>query len=140
MLEKRYSSVLLARHGQIRAKAGANEQATTPQAEIHRNVESAAIVYTDEAAAFRGLNAEYAHEVINHSEEYVRDAVHTTGIETFWANFRRTVYCTHHFVMPWHWTDIWTTQRFSFNQRKLSDFESCQLALAQADGRKAIRS
>jgi transposase-like protein len=74
---------LLTRHGQVRAKAVPDERMETLQSEIRRNVESGAIIYTDEAAAFRGLNADYAHDVINHSEEYARGTIHTNGIEAF---------------------------------------------------------
>ena len=127
---------LLARHGQIRARRVPNERAETLQSVIRRNVESGAILYTDEAASFRGLNADYAHEVINHSEEYVRGAVHTNGIESFWANFKRTVYGTHHFVMPWQLDRYLDDATFRFNQRKIGDGDRFALALAQSDGRR----
>jgi ISXO2-like transposase domain len=84
----------------VRAKSIPSERAETLQAEIRRNVESGAMLYTDQAAGFRGLNREYAHEVINHAEEYVHGNVHTNSIESFWSQFKRTIYGTHHFVMP----------------------------------------
>ena len=103
---------------------------------IRRNVESGAILYTDETAAFRGLNADYAHEVVNHSEEYMHGAVHTNGIESFWANFKRTIYGTHHFVMPWQLDRYLDDATFRFNPRKIGDGKRFALALAQADGRR----
>jgi transposase-like protein len=128
---------LLARHGHIRAKAVPNEQAETLQGEIRRNVESGAIIYTDEAAAIRGLYANYAHEVINHSEEYVRGAVHTYGIESFWTNFKRTIYGTHHFVMPWQLDRYLNDTTLRFNQRKIEYRPRVELTLAQTDGRRS---
>ena len=44
-------------------------------------------VYTDEAAAYRGLPN---HEAVRHSVgEYVRDQAHTNGLESFWAMLKR---------------------------------------------------
>jgi len=57
-----------------------------------------ASVYTDDAAAYRGM-AGFQHEAVNHSVgEYVRDMAHTNGIESFWAMLKRGYQGTfHHF-------------------------------------------
>ena len=45
-------------------------------------------VYTDEAAAYKGIPN--PHESVAHSRsEYVRGDVHTNGIESFWGMFKR---------------------------------------------------
>jgi hypothetical protein len=41
------------------------------------NVEAGSHVYTDEAVAYFGLSADYAHDVINHAECYVDGQIHT---------------------------------------------------------------
>ena len=47
-----------------------------------------ATVYTDEAAAYKGMPFE--HDSVRHSTgEYVRDMAHTNGIESFWATLKR---------------------------------------------------
>jgi transposase-like protein len=127
---------LLARHGEVRAKSVPNENGETLQAEIRRNVESGAILYTDQAGAFVGLNREYAHEVINHAEEYVRGSVHTNSIEGFWSQFKRTVYGTHHFVTPYHLDRYLDNATFRFNNRTISDGARFKLAVSQSDGRR----
>jgi transposase-like protein len=127
---------LLARHGEVRAKSVPNENGETLQAEVRRNVESGAILYTDQAGAFVGLNREYAHEVINHAEEYVRGSVHTNSIEGFWSQFKRTVYGTHHFVMPYHLDRYLDNATFRFNNRTISDGARFKLAVSQTDGRR----
>ncbi len=66
----------------------------------------------------------------------VRGAVHTNGIESSWANFKRTVYGTHHFVMPWQLDRYLDDATFRFNQRNIGDGDSFALALVQADGRR----
>jgi hypothetical protein len=127
---------LLSRHGQVRATAVSDESGATLQAEIRRNVEAGAILYTDQASAFYGLNREYAHEVINHAEKYVRGNVHTNSIEGFWSQFKRMVYGTHHFVMPWQLDRYLDNATFRFNNRHLSDSARFKLAVSQADGRR----
>ncbi len=58
-------------------------------------------VYTDYAAAYRGLDR--AHDTVNHSAgEYVRGRVHTNGVESFWAMFRRGHKGTYHKMSPKH--------------------------------------
>ena len=46
-----------------------------------------ATVYTDEAAAYKGMP--FKHESVRHSTaEYVSRMAHTNGIESFWATLR----------------------------------------------------
>ena len=57
-------------------------------------------VYTDEAAAYRGLPN---HEAVKHSVgEYVRDMAHTNGLESFWALLKRGYHGTYHKMSPKH--------------------------------------
>lgn len=59
-----------------------------------------AAIYTDEHASYVGLPD---HETVNHkSGEYVRDAVHTNGIESVWALLSRTLMGVYHHVSPKH--------------------------------------
>ena len=45
-------------------------------------------VYTDEAAAYKGMP--FKHESVRHSTgEYVREMAHTNGMESFWATLKR---------------------------------------------------
>lgn len=47
-------------------------------------------MYTDEASACTGLASDYDHARVNHSaNEYVRDTIHTNGIESFWSMLKR---------------------------------------------------
>ena len=58
------------------------------------------MVYTDESSIYAGLEN---HETVNHSEgEYVRGTVHTNGIESFWALFRRGYHGTYHKMSAKH--------------------------------------
>ncbi|MDE0713224.1 MAG: IS1595 family transposase [Rhodospirillales bacterium] len=62
-----------------------------------------AVVYTDEAAVYNILKRWYDHDSVKHSvSEYVRDQVHTNGIESFWAMLKRGYNGTYHKMSPKH--------------------------------------
>ena len=62
--------------------------APTLQGFVESMTESTAQVYTDEAAAYNGLNR--PHESVRHSaKEYVHGMAHTNGIESHWATLKR---------------------------------------------------
>lgn len=128
---------LLARHGEVRAKAVSGESRRELQPFIREHVAPGARLFTDAAGAFsKGLQGDYAHEVINHAEEYVRGNVHTNGIENFWSLFKRRIYGTHHFVMPEHLDRYLDDAAFRYNHRKMGDGERFALACSQTDGRR----
>lgn len=59
------------------------------------------IVYTDEAAGYRGMPRR--HRAVRHGRgEYVRGTVHTNGIESFWAGLKRAYKGTFHHISPKH--------------------------------------
>jgi hypothetical protein len=100
-------------------------------------VKSGTDLYTDAAGAFSyGLETDYAHEVINHAEEFVRGRIHTNEIENFWSLFKRRIYGTHHFVMPFHLDRYLDDATSRYNNRKISDGERFALACSQSDGRR----
>jgi transposase-like protein len=121
MLGKAAVMGLLERHGEVRARVVTTRHKPILQAEIRRHVAAGSTVYTDELRSYQGLNEDYIHEVINHSEAYVRGHVHTNGIENFWSLFKRVIYGTHHSVEPFHLDRYLgeTVQRF--NTRQLRD-------------------
>ena len=81
----------------VQAQVVENTRRNTLQGFVYENTDTKATVYTDEAAAYRGMDRQ--HEAIRHSVgEYVRKQAHTNGIESFWAQLKRSqdgVY--HHF-------------------------------------------
>lgn len=127
---------LLERHGEVRAKTIPNIKKKTIQAEIRAGVAAGSTVYSDSLRSYSGLSQDYTHEVIDHAEEFVRGRVHTNSIENFWSLFKRTVYGTHHFVMPWQLDRYLDDATFRFNHRKIGDAERFQIALSQTDGRR----
>ena len=68
---------------------------------VIRNTEPTAQVYTDEAAAYRGIPR--PHAAVAHSAgEYVRGMAHTNGLESHWALFKRGLDGTYHHVSVKH--------------------------------------
>jgi transposase-like protein len=88
---------------------------------IKKHVEKGSTVYTDELRAYFGLQADYAHEVINHAEAYVEGNVHTNGLENFWSLLKRSLKGTYVSVEPYHLFRYVDEQAFRFNNRKPMD-------------------
>ena len=86
---------------QVRTEVVEKTDASTLQGFVHMNTEFGAQVYTDEAAAYRGLNR--PHEAVAHSAgEYVRNMAHTNGLESHWALFKRGIDGIYHHVSVKH--------------------------------------
>ncbi len=83
--------------GQVKAQHVNSVDAETLQGFVHMETRYESTVYTDDAAAYRGLNRK--HETVKHSVgEYVNGQAHTNGIESFWAMLKRGYHGTfHHF-------------------------------------------
>jgi transposase-like protein len=121
---------LLERHSadkgcsQVRATVVPNVRKETLHDVIHKNVAPQTHVYTDAWQAYRSLDANaYYHDFVDHAEAYVKGAVHTNGMENFWALFKRCIKGTHVSVEPFHLFRYVDAEAFRFNNRKLNDGE-----------------
>ena len=75
--------------------------AKTLQGFVANHAAPGATVYTDEAAAYKGMPFE--HESVRHgSGEYVKDMAHTNGMESFWATLKRAHKGVYHKISPKH--------------------------------------
>jgi hypothetical protein len=120
----------------VRAKSVSNVRAATLQTEIRETVEPGSHLYTDAWTSYRGLGGEYNHEVIDHAVEYVRDAVHTNGIENFWSLLKRTIKGTYVSVEPFHLGRYLDEQSFRFNERDDNDAGRFKSVLSSVPGRR----
>jgi transposase-like protein len=112
---------MLERKGNVRAKVIEKIDRETLHNEVIENVEFGANLFTDEWRAYQGLDEAYVHEVINHSVEYVRDNIHTNGIENFWSLLKRTIKGTYVSVEPAHLSKYVDEQVFRYNERRGND-------------------
>ena len=86
---------------QVRAEVVSETDSETLQDFVEDNTEETAKVFTDDAAAYKGVERE--HEAVRHSvAEYVRGQAHTNGIESFWAMLKRAHGGTVHKISPKH--------------------------------------
>ena len=87
---------------EVRAEVVRRTDGETLQGFVREHTESGATVYTDDAAAYRGM-PEFEHEAVNHTvSEYVRGQAHTNGIESFWSMLKRAHDGTFHKMSPKH--------------------------------------
>ena len=102
-----------------------------------KNIEKGTTVYTDELKSYFGLSADYAHEVINHAEAYVRDNVHTNGLENFWSLLKRGLNGTYISVEPFHLFRYVDEQAFRFNNRgPMTDGDRFRYAMRKIVGKR----
>ena len=88
--------------GRVKAQPVPRTDRLTLHATIKENVEPGSLVYTDEWRAYANLVG-YNHRVVNHSVgEYVKDMIHTNGVESFWALLKRGYVGTFHHISPKH--------------------------------------
>ena len=85
------------------------------------------------------------HDVINHSETYVRGRVHTNGLEDFWSLLKRGLKGTYVAVEPFHLFRYVDEQVFRYNNRKdgenkVSDSTRFARAMSQVAGRRLTYS
>ncbi len=126
---------------EVRAQVVANTQRDTLQPQVLKNVKHGSTVYTDEAVAYDGLSYKYVHDVINHTEKYVRGRVHTNGIENFWSLLKRGIGGTYVAVEPFHLDRYVDEQVFRYNNRAtadnpMNDFDRFSLAVSNIIGKR----
>ena len=108
---------------------------------IDANVQDGSHVITDEHVIYQDLHQKHYHEVINHVEGYVREHIHTNGIENFWALLKRGLNGTYVNVEPFHLDAYVGEQVFRFNNRAtkdnpLDDADRFLLALSQVANKR----
>ncbi len=122
-----------------------NVKRETLQNAILRNVKHGSTVYTDEAVGYNLLHYRFIHDVVNHTEQYVRGNVHTQGIENFWSLLKRTLRGTYVAVEPFHLSRYVDEQVFRFNHRKdgdrkITDSERVAAVMSQVCGKRLTYS
>ena len=88
--------------GKIKAKVVEDISAATLQGFVYENADIDATVYTDEAAAYKGMIG-VQHETVKHSvSEFVNGMEHTNGAESFWALLKRGYHGVYHQMSKKH--------------------------------------
>jgi transposase-like protein len=126
----------------VRATVISDRKAVTMRPEIEAAIDPDAKVYADEFGASWNMDKRFEVEMVNHAECYVRDQVHTNGLENFWSLLKRGVGGTYVSVEPFHLFRYIDEQAFRFNNRLdangevISDYDRFKTALSQIVGKR----
>ncbi len=132
---------MLERGGKVRAKVIKDRSKVNVAPVLSENVAKGSHVITDEFSVYPFVVDAYTHEVINHAMEYVRDHVHTNGIENFWSLLKRGINGTYVAVEPFHLGSYVVEQAFRYNNRAtkdnpLNDLDRFTLAVSRIVGKR----
>jgi hypothetical protein len=113
------------------------------QTAVRENVAEGSNLITDEFSGYTGLEDTFSHEVINHAVEYVKEHVHTNGMENFWSLLKRGLGGTYVCVEPFHLFRYIDEQSFRFNNRgtkesPVHDGQRFDMVLSQVAGRRIM--
>jgi transposase-like protein len=108
---------VMERGGEVRAAVIPTTRKPHIQPLVKKHVAAESALYTDALLTYRGMEAEYAHGVIDHAVKYVDGRVHTNGMENFWSLLKRTIGGTYVSVEPFHLFRYLDEQTFRFNNR-----------------------
>lgn len=127
---------MLERGGKVVAKPVSSNDAATLQPIIHATVAKGETVYTDSHGAYFNLQG-FNHQIVRHSVgEYVRDQVHTNGIESFWALLRRGYYGIYHYMSVKHLHRYVNEFSFRHNTAKVSTLDFMAMTIARSEGKR----
>ena len=124
------------RDGKVKAFPVKETNSATLTSAIRENVAAGTSVYTDQLRAYCGLK-EFTHKRVIHSVgEYVRNKVHTNGIESFWAILKRGYYGIYHFWSVKHLHRYVNEFSGRFNIREFSAKDRIRLAFEGGFGKR----
>jgi transposase-like protein len=131
---------MLERGGRVRAIAlptqGKRLSQKAIQSTLTANIDLPnANLITDEHDYYHGIGQHLPHGVIRHKSEYVRGAVHTQGIESFWSILKRGLIGTYYHVDAAYLGQYVQEFAFRHNTRHITDAERFTTLMGQISGR-----
>jgi transposase-like protein len=136
---------ILERGGRVRTKIVADRKQETLHGNVRANVEAGTALFTDTFGAYKGLQGEFEHQIVDHAVRYVDGRVHTNGLENFWSLLKRGLAGTYVAVEPFHLFRYLDEQSFRYNNRAtkdnpLNDSDRFDLAVRQIVGKRLTYS
>jgi transposase-like protein len=124
------------RSGDIRVFAFDDRKQAPIKQAIYNNVMEGSRIMTDEAFLYRTGLEKYQHAAVFHSKhEWVRNDVHTNGVENFWGVMKRAINGTWHQISYKHLQAYCNECSYRYNTRDLKDNERFTLSLHNVSGR-----
>ncbi len=127
---------MLERKGEVRTAVLTRASGKLIEQAIREHVVPGSTLYSDEWRAYQQVGKDYAHKVIHHAETYVKGAIHTNTIESYWSLLKRGIKGTYVSVEPFHLFRYLDEQSFRFNTRKDNDQGRFMLALSSVAGKR----
>ena len=127
---------MLERKGEVRTTVLNRASTKMVEKAIKENVVPGSNLYSDEFRSYVQVGKEYAHQVINHAETYVKGNVHTNSIENYWSLLKRGIKGTYVSVEPFHLFRYLDEQSFRFNTRKDNDQGRFMEAVSMIAGKR----
>lgn len=124
---------LLERNGELRCFVVADTKASSIKPIIYKHVEKGSVFISDEWMAYRGLDSDYDHHVVDHGKkQYVNPnnpEIHSNSIEGFWGIMKRG----YNGIYNWwsrRYIQLYVDEFvFRFNSRKIKTIERFSLFL-----------
>ncbi len=130
-------AAVLQRGGKVKAKVVGTRRKGDLQKLVRENVETGSKLYSDALKSYDGLGGDFTHQVIDHAVEYVRENVHTNGMENFWSLLKRGLNGTYISVEPYHLFRYVDEQAFRFNNRiEMNDGDRFEAVMKQIVGKR----
>ena len=126
---------MLERRGEVKAIVVKDRKKKTLQPHIKIVVEKGSELHTDDLKSYEGMD-DYIHKVIDHAEAYVKDDIHTNGMENFWSLLKRGIKGTYVSVEPFHLFRYLDEQVYRFNNRTMSDGQRFSMAVSGILGKR----
>lgn len=121
--------------GQVTAQPVEHTDKDTLQDFVTEHTDDGATVYTDDAAAYKGIPR--PHKAVKHSvKEYVHGQAHTNGVESFWAGLKRGYVGTYHQMSAKHLHRYVTEFAGRHNGRPLDTREQMGRMVQGAHGKR----
>jgi transposase-like protein len=127
---------MLARGGRVRVAVIEDSQQPSLHGNIQKHVEPGSELFTDEAPAYSGLQADYFHRPVNHVRTYVDGNAHTNTLENFWSLLKRGIKGTYVSVEPFHLFRYAEEQAFRYNVREQPDSERLGILAGMVLGKR----
>jgi transposase-like protein len=130
---------LVERDGRVRAFKTERVTARNLKNKIRENVDSKAVIMTDEFLAYKNLDKEFVHYTVNHGAgEYVNGDVHTNTAEGFFSILKRGINGIYHHVSEQHLGRYLAEFGFRYDNRKVNDADRISIALGQIEGKRLM--
>ena len=103
---------------------------------VRASAEDGAKLYTDDAAAYKGLEN---HETVKHSvREYVNGMAHTNGIESFWSMLKRGYHGVYHRMSEKHLQRYVNEFAGRHNMREMDTIDQMRHVVAGMIGKRLM--